>query len=263
VHATPADDLPRLVLADWLEEHGEPERAEFIRVQCELERHPHADRLRDDTFTDDEGVRPEFERGVALLRRERELWGRLTVGNELVENSVRWLDRQRRCVIAPTTIGRSLLTSHPRFEFRRGFLFAVNCPLDDWFGRPCADCYGTGRGERQPFSGYDDCDTCDGRGRLPGLGPRLVKEHSIERVTLTDRVAVGPDHAWRADQWRETAAEDEPALLPWSVAERLTGFVRKNAVEGGTGRRFSWSFATADDARSALSAAALAWAAVR
>jgi uncharacterized protein (TIGR02996 family) len=31
----PADDLPRLVYADWLEEHGQPERAEFIRLQCE------------------------------------------------------------------------------------------------------------------------------------------------------------------------------------------------------------------------------------
>jgi uncharacterized protein (TIGR02996 family) len=33
---TPEDDLPRLVLADWLEEHGQPERADFIRLQCSL-----------------------------------------------------------------------------------------------------------------------------------------------------------------------------------------------------------------------------------
>lgn len=36
----PEDDAPRLVCADWLEENGEPERAEFIRVQCELARTP-------------------------------------------------------------------------------------------------------------------------------------------------------------------------------------------------------------------------------
>ncbi len=36
IHDTPADDLPRLVYADWLEENGDPTRAEFIRVQCEL-----------------------------------------------------------------------------------------------------------------------------------------------------------------------------------------------------------------------------------
>jgi uncharacterized protein (TIGR02996 family) len=38
VRADPADDAPRLVYADWLDEHGQPERAEFIRVQCELAR---------------------------------------------------------------------------------------------------------------------------------------------------------------------------------------------------------------------------------
>ncbi len=31
----PHDDTPRLVYADWLQENGQPERAEFIRVQCE------------------------------------------------------------------------------------------------------------------------------------------------------------------------------------------------------------------------------------
>lgn len=32
----PNDDVARLVFADWLDEHGQPERAEFIRVQIEL-----------------------------------------------------------------------------------------------------------------------------------------------------------------------------------------------------------------------------------
>jgi len=34
--ARPDDDTPRLVYADWLEEHGDPERAGFIRLQCRL-----------------------------------------------------------------------------------------------------------------------------------------------------------------------------------------------------------------------------------
>jgi uncharacterized protein (TIGR02996 family) len=34
IAAAPDDDLPRLVYADWLDEHGEPGRAEFIRLQC-------------------------------------------------------------------------------------------------------------------------------------------------------------------------------------------------------------------------------------
>lgn len=32
----PDEDTPRLVYADWLDDHDRPERAEFIRVQCEL-----------------------------------------------------------------------------------------------------------------------------------------------------------------------------------------------------------------------------------
>src|SRR5262245_45387884 len=33
VHAAPDDDAPRLVFADWLDEHGQPERAAFLRIQ--------------------------------------------------------------------------------------------------------------------------------------------------------------------------------------------------------------------------------------
>lgn len=35
--ARPEDDTPRLVYADWLEEHGREEQAEFIRLDCRLE----------------------------------------------------------------------------------------------------------------------------------------------------------------------------------------------------------------------------------
>jgi uncharacterized protein (TIGR02996 family) len=34
--AHPDEDTPRLAYADWLTEHGDPDRAEFIRVQCRL-----------------------------------------------------------------------------------------------------------------------------------------------------------------------------------------------------------------------------------
>ena len=37
---SPEDDAPRLIYADWLDEHGQPERAEFIRVQCAMARIP-------------------------------------------------------------------------------------------------------------------------------------------------------------------------------------------------------------------------------
>jgi uncharacterized protein (TIGR02996 family) len=39
----PDDDTPRLVYADWLEKHGQPDRAAFIRVQCQLALLPEGD----------------------------------------------------------------------------------------------------------------------------------------------------------------------------------------------------------------------------
>lgn len=35
VEANPGDDLPKLVLADWFDEHEEPERAELLRIEVE------------------------------------------------------------------------------------------------------------------------------------------------------------------------------------------------------------------------------------
>jgi len=51
-----ADNLPRLVYADWIEERGDATRAEFIRVQCEW----------------DSSAEPEAH-SLAVLLREREL----------------------------------------------------------------------------------------------------------------------------------------------------------------------------------------------
>jgi uncharacterized protein (TIGR02996 family) len=45
VNAVPEDDLPRLVYADWLEEHDQGARAEFIRRQCEMARNQEPRRL--------------------------------------------------------------------------------------------------------------------------------------------------------------------------------------------------------------------------
>src|SRR5690242_19351884 len=62
--AHPDDDVPRLVYADWLDEHGEPARAEFIRVQVRLAALPEgADEC------------PELgRRERQLLREHRERW---------------------------------------------------------------------------------------------------------------------------------------------------------------------------------------------
>jgi len=32
IRAAPEDDIPRLVFADWLDEHGQGERADFLMI---------------------------------------------------------------------------------------------------------------------------------------------------------------------------------------------------------------------------------------
>ncbi len=99
VIAAPADDLPRLVYADWLEEHGDPDRAEFIRVQCRLADMSPAD--------------PDW---VDLSDREEELAARL---------------RNRFGGLEPPTpprrrfyFGHDFLDSHTP-PFRRGFPYFI------------------------------------------------------------------------------------------------------------------------------------------
>src|SRR5262245_56576550 len=77
----PESDAPRLVYADWLDERGESDRAEFVRVQCALAKIDEAD-----------------DRWPELRLRERQLLGR---------RAREW--------------SRPLRTFSNTFTFRRGF----------------------------------------------------------------------------------------------------------------------------------------------
>src|SRR5688572_20324331 len=89
----PEDDAPRLVSADWLEEHGESDRAELIRVQCELARLDEGD-----------------PRVLGLRRREHEL---------LVAHHAEWKQE-----VAAWAQGCT--------AFRRGFVGQVECSISDF-----------------------------------------------------------------------------------------------------------------------------------
>jgi uncharacterized protein (TIGR02996 family) len=83
----PDDDTPRLIYADWLQENGDPERGEFIQVQCQL-------------------ARPDLEEPRRLLLGER-------AGELLAKNRQAWL------AALPGFLGRM------QPEFRRGFVESV------------------------------------------------------------------------------------------------------------------------------------------
>jgi uncharacterized protein (TIGR02996 family) len=64
IHEQPDDDLPRLAYADWLEERGELEHAEFIRVELALAR----------TSRRADAYRPLFLRELELIRAHKDEW---------------------------------------------------------------------------------------------------------------------------------------------------------------------------------------------
>jgi uncharacterized protein (TIGR02996 family) len=90
VLASPDDDLPRLVFADYLEETGDPDRAAFIRAQIELAK------------------TPEYEPFAVLCKTRKREW---LTGD-------RWAGDQFDPFIRHSTY-------YPEPQFRRGFQWCV------------------------------------------------------------------------------------------------------------------------------------------
>jgi uncharacterized protein (TIGR02996 family) len=96
----PDDDAPRLVYADWLDEHGEADRAEFIRLQCELGQIVL-------------GTQAAFDRYTAINRRTSALFSR---------HHRQWLQE-----LGPLPPNHQM-----RFWYRRGMVTKVICPVEDF-----------------------------------------------------------------------------------------------------------------------------------
>lgn len=122
VVASPDDDLPRLVAADWLDEHGEPERAEFIRVQIERAK---ADR-------------PELE------WREKALWNNPFYGPLWAQEACPTIATLGFSSPTGDTLRDLWLVGSERVTFRRGFPYRVSCTADEWLR------HGSGIVPRQP-----------------------------------------------------------------------------------------------------------------
>ncbi len=185
--ADPADDTARLVFADWLQEHGgEPERADFIRVQCELGNeyaNPAVCKAPPERVCRNRRCprRLQIQALKPLEKRESELFASWAtpwwfgaetqyfrfdgVGNEL-----------------PGVIARPVLyiTANPgiraQLVIRRGFVDEIHCLSEDWFRAAdhlhwhpeqtidCESCIGWTKKHNLPP--YNYCSRCVG-GRVP------------------------------------------------------------------------------------------------
>lgn len=241
VIAAPADDAPRLALADWFRENGEEERAEFIEVQVELAR---MERWAATRFM----VLPESREGQyidALRRRERELlrqsyesWVVPTIGKAA------WCGACAGCGSFdgnhyPKRQCESCNGKGRAFEFRRGFVHTVRCTLALWLAH----------------------------------GPTVVRGQPVERVEITDKQPYGSGDRWTWCDARRVIGErgasarmDLPGEI-WDEMKRI-GLLPKlrNPLyvvgDESLGAEFVDSWASANfpaeaTAREALSAACL------
>jgi uncharacterized protein (TIGR02996 family) len=249
--AAPADDAPRLVYADWLEEQGDGDRAEFIRLQIRIA----------GMGLSNGGIRkagPLFRRDRQLFElAERELHLLIDLygyqspnrlpGNLQPHLDSRWGDDM---VIQPN----SAADTQPRRSgvglFARGFVREVRAPLavlvggecercegqGSLIGDPeCDNCHGAGRAQHlDDDEGVEDCPACDrmdcpaccGSGRTPGVLAALCAAHPVEKVVATDREPVwgSTPVGWvRLESWSEQPDPARRDYLPAEIYELLDG----------------------------------------
>lgn len=169
--SNPADDTPRLVMADWLEENGQEERAEFIRVQCELAGVEACNSA--GAWQVCNNV-PEC-RSCRLRRREDELVRLGAMVNVLGIDRSKWSDG-----IMPTLmIKRQYYTngnSRSYYFATRGFVSALTCTAADWLKHADEVYWHPGQGLCYPLRD----------GRVTGISrPCPDTAQPLTRVVLT------------------------------------------------------------------------------
>lgn len=229
IAAQPKEDGPRLVYADWLEEHGECERAEFIRVQIELatpglsSRRMRALRIRERELLFD------WDIGVVGSRCKR--WLNIIVGlrpftgcvSRFYHGGWDYPDPYR-----PSGTGSIIVA------FRRGFVSHVCTDLRCWFM------------ERFDENGHARVIGVD------GYGPEIVKACPVESVKFSDIYAgtFRPQKNNPNIQRIRITKRNFPAPLRFAFEGRCCDKCGPNDV----------CFASREDMRSAISEASIQWA---
>lgn len=205
----PLDDTPRLVYADWLDEHGDALRAEFIRVQIELSRWepPYSPWCETCGWVYDQCScaagkskwPPSVHRKKWLEAREHEIFGADPVRIESY--------RQITSVAPSKQVGRTTVpylgvnVDGLEFVYARGFVAELRIDSRPLLGGECGTCHGAGRVPiPRPIRGKPDisrvCGTCNGDKRTPGIARDLFLAHPVTRVVLTDIDLIQVEDGW-------------------------------------------------------------------
>lgn len=168
--ANPEDDTPRLIFADWLDDNGEPERAEFIRVQCAIWTVETTCGCGGKSGGHKQTGGQHTNGGCAAMELR---WpnpdgpprARIRAV-DLLEKMVQRYDRNSRMpakyVWAGPAVEELAYGDTERWEYRRGFVAEIRCTEAAWLFR----------------------------------GPAIVREQPIEVVRLTDKKPRQSGNVW-------------------------------------------------------------------
>lgn len=194
----PAEDTPRLMFADFLEEHGEPEHAEFVRVQVEA---AHAKHKRLPPHEDGSGGDRQCWHDCPLHRlesRAQELW---------VEHGADFAAGLPMADILPATLHVTpfLLACGPnshsrtvRYTFRRGLVETVECSAETWLRIHAGLYWRAGQGRACPGTAS------------PVAGVRLTSDPVVSGPTRHDHTTL------RITAWvggADVAIDEREAML--------------------------------------------------
>jgi uncharacterized protein (TIGR02996 family) len=280
VCVAPDDDLPRLVAADWLEDHAGSVECTVCRgkggwdegggrpddpriwvgcFDCEGE-----GRLPDGAAARAEFVRIQLElaRGGGRCHEggtEADACGQCREVHRLEERErllIReWVDRWFEIPwpdvidlspgVVPWRVGQVSMI------VRRGFVAGWRVHLATWYGLPCPEC-------ESALTIHLPCLLCSGEGRMGGRGPLAVAAYPIDRVELVDMIPVPADGGERWWDGVDPTMVVSGPTMPTRMFEAMWAGYPNARREDRTGR-WVW-FADRDAARNALSDICIAWA---
>lgn len=138
----PEEDTPRLAYADEVEERGDPERAELIRVQCEL------DRMKDRTEPISEALPRALMLGgriVDLQQANRERWEPACVACGGTKEHAYQYPSRFRGETEPVKCQSCYGTGRQQCRWERGFpVVEVHALRQAWQLGKCQKCAGAG-----------------------------------------------------------------------------------------------------------------------
>lgn len=235
VLSNPDEDTPRLVLADWWDDHGQHDRAEFCRTQIKLATLPPCDsHCRDRIDYRCEGC----EQGEHLRVRERELLARNL--NAMSPTGLSYSAGDGHTFTYGFRWPRDGGASIPNpVIVRRGFVEEITCTLADFAGGECGRCGGRGvYAQQRGLLAFEprECPTCSGTGRTAGAAGGLFAAHPVSRVRLTDKFPFRYDgstlRVWYRESGDPRRTHAEQSRLPDELFDALEGWCEGGIREG-------------------------------